>query len=101
MVDFYHTTATPEEGRRPMALNIKNEEAHRLVQALADETGETLTEAVTVAVRERLESLRRRHRRQEVAQSVRDLQEFVRGLPDVDRRSPEEILGYDEFGLPR
>jgi antitoxin VapB len=84
-----------------MALNIKNEEAHRLVQALADETGETLTEAVTVAVRERLESLQRKHRRKEVVQSVRDLQEFVRGLPDLDRRSPEEILGYDESGLPQ
>lgn len=84
-----------------MALNIKNEEAHRLVQALADETGETLTEAVTVAVRERLESLQRKHRRQEVLSSVHDLQEFVRGLPDLDRRSPEEILGYDEFGLPQ
>jgi antitoxin VapB len=84
-----------------MALNIKNEEAYRLVQALADETGETLTEAVTVAVRERLASLRRKHRREEVVQSVRDLQEFVRGLPDRDRRSPEEILGYDEFGLPQ
>lgn len=84
-----------------MALNIKNEETHRLVQALAEETGETMTEAVTVAVRERLESLRRKHRRAEVVRSVRDLQGFVRDLPDLDRRSAEEILGYDEFGLPR
>jgi antitoxin VapB len=84
-----------------MALNIKNEEAYRLVQALANETGETLTEAVTVAVRERLEALQRKHRRQEVVRSVRDVQDFVRSLPDLDRRSPEEILGYDEFGLPR
>jgi antitoxin VapB len=84
-----------------MALNIKNEEAHRLVQALADETGETLTEAVTVAVRERLESLRRKQRREDVVLGIRDIQEFVRDLPDLDARSPEEILGYDEFGLPR
>lgn len=84
-----------------MALNIKNDETHRLVQALAEETGETLTEAVTVAVRERLESLRRRHRRDEIVQSVLDIQEFVRDLPDLDPRSPDEILGYDGFGLPR
>lgn len=84
-----------------MALNIKNEEAHRLVQELANETGETLTEAVTVAVRERLESLQRKHRRQEVVQGVLDIQEFVRGLPDLDRRSVDEILGYDDFGLPQ
>jgi antitoxin VapB len=84
-----------------MALNIKNEETHRLVQALADATGETLTDAVTVAVKERLESLQRKQRRQDVVQAVRDIQEFVRDLPDLDRRNPEEILGYDEFGLPQ
>lgn len=83
-----------------MALNIKNEATYRLVQALAEETGETLTEAVTVAVRERLESLQRKHRRQEVVRSVRDLQDFVRELPDLDPRSPDDILGYDEYGLP-
>jgi antitoxin VapB len=83
-----------------MALNIKNEETYRLVQALAEETGETLTEAVTVAVRERLESLYRRRRRKEVVQSVKEIQEFIRRLPDRDQRSAEEILGYDEYGLP-
>jgi len=83
-----------------MALNIKNEEAHRLAKALAEETGETLTEAVTVALRERLESLHRKHRRQEVVRSVQQIQAFVKGLPDLDRRSAEDILGYDEFGLP-
>ena len=84
-----------------MALNIKNDETHRLARALAEETGETLTEAVTVAVRERLESLHRTHRREEVVRSVQDIQEFVQGLPDLDRRSTEDLLGYDEFGLPR
>jgi len=84
-----------------MALNIKNEETHRLVQALAEETGETLTEAVTVAVRERLESLHRKHRRREVVQSVREIQEFVKRLPDRDQRSAEEIIGYDDHGLPK
>jgi antitoxin VapB len=84
-----------------MALNIKNEETHRLAQVLAEETGETLTEAVTVAVRERLESLHRRHRRHEVVRSVQEIQEFVLRIPDRDRRSAEEILGYDEYGLPQ
>lgn len=84
-----------------MALNIKNEETHRLVHELAEETGETLTEAVTVAVRERLASMYRKRRRQEVFRSVEEIQEFVQGLPDVDRRSAEEILEYDDYGLPR
>jgi antitoxin VapB len=84
-----------------MALNIKNEEAHRLAKAIAEQTGETLTEAVTVALRERLESFQRKQRRAEVIRSVQDIQEFVRSLPDLDARSAEEILGYDRFGLPQ
>ena len=83
-----------------MALNIKNKETHRLVVALAEQTGESLTEAVTVAVRERLESLQRRQRRREVVQAVREIQEFVERLPDRDTRGAEEIIGYDEHGLP-
>lgn len=84
-----------------MALNIKNEETYRLVRELAAETGETLTEAVTVAVRERLDSLHRNQPRQEVVRSIQAIQAFVRDLPDLDERSAEEILQYDDFGLPQ
>jgi antitoxin VapB len=45
--------------RRKMSLNIKNDETNRLAHELAQATGESLTTAVTVAVRERLERLRR------------------------------------------
>lgn len=83
-----------------MALNIKNEETNRLVVALARETGESLTEAVTVAVRERLESLQRKHHRRELIQSVREIQTFVERIPDRDTRSADEIIGYDDHGLP-
>ncbi len=95
-VYFYHT----HDLEAPMALNIKNEETHRLVVALAQETGESLTEAVTVAVRERLESLQRKHRRREVARAVKEIQAFVARIPDRDTRSAEDIIGYDDRGLP-
>jgi antitoxin VapB len=84
-----------------MALNIKNQETYRLVRELAEATGETLTEAVTIAVRERLASLHRKQGRPEIHRGVEDIQAFVKGLPDLDARTPEEILGYDEFGLPQ
>jgi antitoxin VapB len=45
--------------RRNMTLNIKNEETNRLAHELAAATGESLTTAVTVAMRERLERLQR------------------------------------------
>jgi antitoxin VapB len=83
-----------------MALNIKDEGTDRLVRELAAETGETITVAVAVAVRERLERLRgavpRERRQQELTRiAKRSAQRRVR-----DRRSAEEILGYGPDGLP-
>ena len=83
-----------------MALNIKNPEAHRLARRLAQETGESLTEAVTVALRERLASLHRHEQPVGLEAAVVEIQDFVAALPDRDCRSPDEILGYDEHGLP-
>ena len=47
-----------QKGRDAMSLNVKDPEAHRLAQAIAKATGETLTRAVTEALRERYERLR-------------------------------------------
>jgi antitoxin VapB len=83
-----------------MALNIKKPETERLAQELAEETGETLTEAVTVALRQRLDAVRRARYSVRVHVDVEELQAAIAALPDRDPRSPNEILGYDEFGLP-
>jgi antitoxin VapB len=40
-----------------MSLNIKSDEAHRLAREVAARTGETMTEAVTAALKERLDRL--------------------------------------------
>ncbi len=82
-----------------MAFNIKNEEADRLARQLVATTGESLTDAVLVALRERLEREEAR-RRIGVADRLRRLAAEVRELPVHDDRAPEEILGYDEHGLP-
>ena len=84
-----------------MALNIKNAETERLAHLLAGATGESLTEAVTQALRERLAAVQRAADREQMIASVERLQEMVQALPVLDPRSPEEILGYDEYGLPR
>ncbi len=82
-----------------MALSIKSDEADRLARALAATTGETLTEAVTEALRERL--VRERDRRTiDTRRHVRRLVEEVQRMPILDRRPADEILGYDERGLP-
>lgn len=83
-----------------MALNIKNEEAHRLATRLAAVTGTTMTEAVTTALRETLARRTTAPDLEALLAEVRELQQFLADLPDRDLRSAEEILGYDESGLP-
>ena len=85
-----------------MPLSIKDPEADRLARALARRTGETLTEAVMNAIRERLE--RELRKGQTVESLVEELMEIGRhcaSLPLLDGRTPDEILGYDESGVPQ
>lgn len=83
-----------------MALNIKNPEAERLAHELADETGDTVTGAVKAALEERLRQIRRQRDNRSALVDVASIQALISNLPDLDVRSAEEILGYDEFGLP-
>ena len=82
-----------------MALSIKNPEADHLARELAATTGESLTDAVVVALRERLER-ERRNRRPGIASRLRQLARETRQLPVLDPRHPDEILGYDDDGVP-
>ena len=84
-----------------MALNIRNPEAERLADSLARLTGETKTQAVTQALRERLESIRRRRAGRRLADELDELALRCAALPVLDDRSADEILGYDADGLPR
>jgi antitoxin VapB len=83
-----------------MPLSIKNTEAEKLARELAARTGETLTEAVTVAVRQRLVALRRTDVSALARQRVERLLAEFDALPDIDTRGFDEILAYDEHGLP-
>jgi antitoxin VapB len=82
-----------------MHLNIKNDEAHRLASELAQLTGESVTSAVTLALRERLARERRRSRADRVAASLMKIGSEFAALADTGR-SPDQILGYDDQGLP-
>jgi antitoxin VapB len=82
-----------------MALSIKTEEADALARALAVETDETITEAVTVALRERLERVRREGGDEYRARIARLQADVAAHLVD-DPRTDDEIIGYDEHGLP-
>jgi len=85
-----------------MALSVKDPEADRLAREIAERTGETLTGAIVVALRERLSRLRAPATRpSRLIEEMREISRRVRALPRVDERSDEDIVGYDRSGLPR
>ena len=84
-----------------MALNLRNAEAERLAARLAKLTGETKTEAVTQALRDRLARLQRERRGRGLADDLDDIALHCAGLPKRDERTAEEIIGYGPDGLPR
>jgi antitoxin VapB len=84
-----------------MALNIRNAEAEQLAAQLAQLTGESKTQAVAQALRERLGRLRRRGvLRQRLAEELDEIALRCAALPVQDRRCADEILGYDDQGVP-
>lgn len=82
-----------------MALSIKDDEADRLARELAHLTGETLTQAVIVSLRERLARLSA-SRPQTLLEDIERIGRRNAQRAVVDARTPDEILGYDENGLP-
>ena len=84
-----------------MALNIRSRETEALATELARLTGETKTEAVTRAVRDRLERVKRARRKRSLADELDAIALQCAALPIVDARSADQILGYDAAGLPR
>lgn len=83
-------------------LNIKDAETYELASELARGQGETLTQAVKTALRERLERNRAAgsdHSR--LVERVLELGRRASSRPILDSRSSDEIIGYDELGIPR
>jgi antitoxin VapB len=81
-----------------MAITLNDPETDRLAREVAALTGETLTEAVRAALAERLGRERRRRvpGRGGLAQRLKALGEECAALPDLDARSADEIIGYDD-----
>jgi antitoxin VapB len=84
-----------------VVLYIKNEEAHRLATAISRRTGETLTQTVVRALRECLQREAGKARDEDLAEQIMEIGKRCAALPVLDPRSPDEILGYDENGIPR
>jgi antitoxin VapB len=83
-----------------MTLNIKDPEAHKLARKITEQTGETMTRAVTEALRERLSRLNNSRKSKSTAE---DLLAIGRRCAATLKRKPVDhaVLLYDEHGLPR
>ncbi|MCX6592979.1 MAG: type II toxin-antitoxin system VapB family antitoxin [Acidobacteria bacterium] len=92
-----------------MGLVIENPEAAQLAQAVASAAGLSVSDAVVVALREKLD---RDVPRGPVPTpeptfdaakfaALMKISEDCAALPDLDTRTPEEIIGYDELGVPQ
>lgn len=84
-----------------MALSIKDAETDRMARRLARLTGESIAQAVQGAIRERLEREERRHGKRIDRRRIDAITARLAALPVADGRPPDELLDYDETGLPR
>ena len=84
-----------------MGLNIKNPETHRLAEELAQRTGESMSAAVTTAVRERLDRVRREQGASLADRLVAIGQDCAKRLKEPFRSADHGELLYDDRGLPR
>ena len=82
-----------------MALNIKNPEADRLARELAARTGETITQAVIASLSERL-ARERAKSPVRIRDQIMTISRRCAALPNRTNRMADEIIGYDEHGLP-
>ncbi|HUP19366.1 MAG TPA: type II toxin-antitoxin system VapB family antitoxin [Gemmatimonadota bacterium] len=83
-----------------MPLSIKNPEADELARELARETGESITDAVIGALRERLRKVRGARGPARLSDELRVIRERCATYPVLDDRPADEILGYGEAGVP-
>jgi antitoxin VapB len=84
-----------------MPLSIKNDATERLARQATGVTGESHTEAIHKALEQRWQHLKAKRRSRLVAGQIEDLLRRVDSMPTLDSRSENEILGYDEHGMPR
>ena len=83
-----------------MALNINDPEADRLAREIGEQTGETIEQAVLTSLRDRLVAAKKAAEVDRMVDEAMAIGRHFSSLPVLDPRTPDEILGYDENGLP-
>lgn len=84
-----------------MALSIKDPVTERLARDLARRTGENITTATRRALEERLHRVSSHPKQRPLLDGLADIRRRWAAMPQLDHRSAEEIIDFDENGLPR
>ena len=84
-----------------MSVTIKSERVERLVREVANMTQESLTETIGRALEERLVRLKGKRSFPSTLDAILEISRRCASIPDMDPRSADEILDYDEQGAPR
>ena len=84
-----------------MGISIRNPKAEQLAREVAEQSGESLTRAIIQALEERLDRLKGRRSATTLTEEILKISRRCSALPDLDQRSPDEILDYDGRGVPK
>ena len=82
-----------------MAFSIRNPHAEQLAREVAAISGENLTQTIIHALEERLERLKGRRTATNIVREIMAISQRCSSLPEIDQRSPEEILNYNQSGV--
>jgi len=83
-----------------LPISIKNERTEALAREVAELTGESLTEAIRASLAERYERLRRARLGRSLADELNEIALRCAGRPVISQLTDDEILGYDDAGIP-
>lgn len=83
-----------------MPISIKNEATEQLARKLADLTGETLTDTIRESLQERYDRLSKLPSGRSMKDDLMEIARHCSSLPRLTDLTDDEILGYDEFGVP-
>jgi antitoxin VapB len=83
-----------------MPISIKNEATEQLARKLADLTGETLTDTIRESLQERYDRLYKFPSGRSMKDDIMEIVKRCSNRPNLTTLTDDEILGYDEFGVP-
>ena len=83
-----------------MALSIRNSQAEQLAREVAKLSQESMTQVIIHALEDRLLRIKGRRTTTDMVEEIMNISHRCGALPDIDRGTPEQILGYNSIGVP-